>query len=279
MLRSLVSLTFDDGREKQYTEFYPILDKHGMKATFYIATQRIGWKGVMGWDELKTLYREGNEIGSHTHSHPHLLTLSNGELDYEFKKSHDMLRIFQCGTVAYPYGEYDERVEEHAKKYFKAARGHYNPNIGAKGLRLNLDWSQEKYRLKAFPTEQTVPLEGFNVLQDCSLFKLPFPVFRKTFIELLEYSIERRAWIIFTIHGTYHGRNITWAFKKPKETTEYLVHRLTKLSSISDFTKEKALCKDTTMKFRCMCEILAQNDQLEVSPVSQVIEKYSTLTA
>lgn len=279
MSKSPVSLTFDDGREEQYTKFYPILDEYDLKATFYVVTQRINWKGVMSWDELKTLYKEGNEIGSHTHTHPHLTTLSNDELDFEFKKSHNMLRIFNCSSLAYPYGEHDERVIEHAKKYFAAARSHYNPNFGNKGLGLNLNPSHESHKLKVFPTEQTIPLKGFEGLENCSLFGLPLHMFKRTFMRLLEYNIKRKAWIIFTIHGTYDGKNISWVFKKPKEMTKYFASRLVRMSTIIDFAQEKALRKDKILKFKWMCEILAQNDQLEVFPVSRVIQKSTVLNS
>lgn len=272
--KSIVSLTFDDGREEQYSRFYPILDEYDLKATFYVVTERIGWGGVMGWDELKTLYKDGNEIGSHTHTHPHLATLSNGELDFEFKKSHDMLRPFDCSTLAYPYGECDERVVEHVRKYFIAAMGYHNPNIRSKGLGLNLDLNQERYKLKVFPIESRIPLKSFEVLQSCSLFGLPFSKFKQTLKEILEYSIKRNAWIIFTLHGLYHGKNISWIFKKPKETTKYFAVRLTRRSSIVDFAREKALKKDRILKFKWMCLYLTQNDQLEVLPVSQVIKKH-----
>ncbi len=272
--KSIVSLTFDDGREEQYSEFYPILDEYDLKATFYVVTERIGWKGVMGWDELKTLYKDGNEIGSHTHTHPHLTTLSNGELDFEFKKSHGMLRPFNCSTLAYPYGECDERVVEHARKHFIAATGYHNPNIRNKGLGLNLDLNQERYKLKVFPIESRIPLKSFEVLQSCSLFGLPFSKFKQTLKELLEYNIKRKAWIIFLIHGLYHGKNISWIFKKPKEIAEYFAVRLTTRSSIMDFVRETALKKDRILKFKWMCAYFTQNDQLEVLPVSRVIKKY-----
>lgn len=271
--KSLVSLTFDDGREEQYSKFYPILDEYDLKATFYVVTERIGWKGVVGWDELKTLHKDGNEIGSHTHTHPHLTTLSNGELDFEFKKSHDMLRPVDCSTLAYPYGEYDERVVEHARKYFIAARGYYNSYMGSKFSGLNFP-NQERYKLKAFPTEDTIPLKDFAALYGCSLFGLPFSKFKQTLKGLLEYCIEKNAWIIFTTHGTYHGKNISWIFKKPREIAKYFAVRLTKLSSITDPVGEKVLRKDEISKFKWMCEYFALNDPIEVLPVSQVIKKY-----
>jgi len=272
MSKSLVSITFDDGREEQYRQFYPILNEYDLKATFYITTQRIGWKGVMGWDELKTLYKDGNEIGSHTHTHAHLTTLSDNRLEFEFKKSHDTLRPFQCCTLAYPFGEYDERVVEYAKKYFLAARGCYNPKKGKADLGFNLNPSKGRYKLKVFPMEHTFPSKTFEDLRRYPLLGLPFHKFKQTLEKLLEYGVKRNAWIIFTIHGTYQGKNISWIFKKPKDVTQYFAVRLTKLSSIRDFVKEKALKKDKILKFKWMCEYLANNDQIEILPVSKVIK-------
>jgi peptidoglycan/xylan/chitin deacetylase (PgdA/CDA1 family) len=272
--KSLVSLTFDDGREEQYSKFYPILNEYDLKATFYVVTQRINWKGVMSWDELKTIHKDGNEIGSHTHTHPHLTTMSNSELDFEFKKSNDLLRPFNCCTLAYPYGEYDERVVGEARKYYTAARGYYNPNMKNKDSELNLDLNQERYKLKTFPIEHTIPSKTFEALQNCSLFALPFSKFRQTLKEILEYHRIRNAWVIFTIHGSYHWTNISWILKKPREIAEHFAVRIAKRSDVTRFPGEKTLEKDKIQKFRWMCEYFAQNDQIEVLPVSQVIRKY-----
>lgn len=273
--KSLVSLTFDDGREEQYSKFYPILNEYDLKATFYVVTQRINWEGVMSWDELKTIHKDGNEIGSHTHTHPHLTTLSNDELVFEFKRSHDVLRPFNCCTLAYPYGEYDERVVREARKYFTAARGCYNPNMRNRDPELNLDFNQERYKLKDFPIDHAIPSKTFEALQNCSLLALPFSKFKQTLKEILEYHLARNAWVIFTIHGSYPWKTISWILRKPKEIAKHFAVRITKRSSITDLPREKALEKDKIQKFRWMCEYFAQNDQVEVLPVSQVIKRYT----
>ena len=54
--RIFVSIAFDDGRYEQYDKYYPVLVEYGLKGTFYVVTERIGWKGVMGWDELDFLH-------------------------------------------------------------------------------------------------------------------------------------------------------------------------------------------------------------------------------
>jgi len=269
--RSLVSLTFDDGREIQYSKFYPILDENDLKATFYIVTERINWKGLMGWDELKALHKDGNEIGSHTHTHPHLTTLSDDELDLEFKRSHDVLRPFNCCTLAYPYGEYNERIVDQAKKYFIAARGYYNPNKGNKDPEANLNLNQDRFKLKTFPIERAIQSRTTGILQNYPLFALPFSKFKQTLKELIKHNTKRKAWIIFTFHGHYTWKNISWIFRKPKEIVEHFTVRLSKRSITQNFARKNVLKKDKMLKFKWMCQFLAQNDQIEVLPVSHVI--------
>ncbi len=67
--QGVLSLTFDDGGEKHFTETAVELDKRGLKATFCINSAWIGGKGRMTWEQLRKLADAGHEIGSHTCSH------------------------------------------------------------------------------------------------------------------------------------------------------------------------------------------------------------------
>jgi peptidoglycan/xylan/chitin deacetylase (PgdA/CDA1 family) len=52
-------------------------------------------------------------VGSHTRSHPRLTSLSDGELESELRGSReDCERLLErpCQSIAYPYGDCDERV-------------------------------------------------------------------------------------------------------------------------------------------------------------------------
>jgi peptidoglycan/xylan/chitin deacetylase (PgdA/CDA1 family) len=67
----------------------------------------------LSWDVLRRLDEEGWEFGSHACSHPYLTRLGQAELERELVESRR--RIEQelgrpCRSVAYPYGDYDERV-------------------------------------------------------------------------------------------------------------------------------------------------------------------------
>ena len=66
-----ISLTFDDGIDTDLDHAGPILKKHRLNGTFFVAT------GMGPWDkrkaEWKQLAADGNELGNHTVHHPCLL--------------------------------------------------------------------------------------------------------------------------------------------------------------------------------------------------------------
>jgi len=65
-IRAAVSLSFDDARLSQVDRGLPILDAHGVKATFYVSPRAIGQR-IDGW---RAAVRAGHEIGNHTLTHP-----------------------------------------------------------------------------------------------------------------------------------------------------------------------------------------------------------------
>jgi peptidoglycan/xylan/chitin deacetylase (PgdA/CDA1 family) len=73
---------------------------------------------TMPWERLRALVDEGVEIGSHTRTHPHLVRLSDAELQRELAQSKQELEDElgrPCPYVAYPYGDVDERVAAAAR--------------------------------------------------------------------------------------------------------------------------------------------------------------------
>ena len=64
--KAALSLTFDDARQSQVTQGTALLDKHEVKATFYVVPESM--KPVLdGWKEAVI---NGHEIGNHTQNHP-----------------------------------------------------------------------------------------------------------------------------------------------------------------------------------------------------------------
>ncbi|TMP32691.1 polysaccharide deacetylase family protein [Pseudoalteromonas rubra] len=63
--RYAVSLTFDDARVSQLDVGVPILDKYGVKATFYVMPGPVQAR----LEDWRKVVAAGHELGNHTHSH------------------------------------------------------------------------------------------------------------------------------------------------------------------------------------------------------------------
>jgi peptidoglycan/xylan/chitin deacetylase (PgdA/CDA1 family) len=73
---------------------------------------------TMRWEQLRELAARGIEIGSHTASHPHLTRLTDAEVNDELLSSRRRIEDElgrQCKLLAYPYGEYNQRVAAAAR--------------------------------------------------------------------------------------------------------------------------------------------------------------------
>jgi peptidoglycan/xylan/chitin deacetylase (PgdA/CDA1 family) len=131
----IVAITFDDAYRSVMDVASPILDRLGLPATVFVPTDYVDrqapmtWEGndewlggpyereivPMTWDELGTLPSRGWEIGSHTRSHAKLTTLQSEALEAELRGSRQVCEErlgVPCRTLAYPYGDVDERVIE-----------------------------------------------------------------------------------------------------------------------------------------------------------------------
>jgi peptidoglycan/xylan/chitin deacetylase (PgdA/CDA1 family) len=110
---TVVSLTFDDGRASQIRVAWPILQAHGVNATFYVNSGTIGTTGRMSWNDLQALAVAGNEIGGHTTYHQNLLAAEPDEASREI--CNDRYEIARHGfepvSFAYPNSKHDPDIE------------------------------------------------------------------------------------------------------------------------------------------------------------------------
>jgi len=73
----------------------------------------------LGWNEIREMSDYGIEIGSHTVNHPFLTHMREEEMLFELKKSKENIEAKigkEVKSVAYPFGIYNEKVMECAKK-------------------------------------------------------------------------------------------------------------------------------------------------------------------
>lgn len=98
-----IVITFDDGTLDFWEHARAVLVKYGFRATLFVVTGHIGgesnWdvdlgeppRPLMSWEQIRELDREGFEIGSHTHTHRPLTSLTDDEVLRELARSRQML--------------------------------------------------------------------------------------------------------------------------------------------------------------------------------------------
>jgi peptidoglycan/xylan/chitin deacetylase (PgdA/CDA1 family) len=114
-----ILLTFDDGYADNYSAAWPILKQNGFRATFFVVTNSVG-PGMMTWDQLNDLTRQGNFIGSHTVHHLDLATLSQKQQESELQISKQELENhlgIQETALCFPSGKYNKITQELMPKF------------------------------------------------------------------------------------------------------------------------------------------------------------------
>jgi peptidoglycan/xylan/chitin deacetylase (PgdA/CDA1 family) len=108
-----VVITLDDGRPDNYTFAFPILQRYGFVATFYVVPGRIGTARGMTACQLEEIAAAGDEIGDHTMDHRDLRSLSFDRARWEIRAAADAIERLvgvRPDTLAYPAGGYDAAV-------------------------------------------------------------------------------------------------------------------------------------------------------------------------
>ncbi|MGH9740044.1 MAG: polysaccharide deacetylase family protein [Candidatus Acidiferrales bacterium] len=108
-----VALTFDDGLESDFRVVFPLLQKHGIVAHFFVNTASVGLQGYMNWQQVRELHRAGMQIGSHGHRHICLTIASDTLVASELTRSREILENELQSSIRWfsaPYGLVTARV-------------------------------------------------------------------------------------------------------------------------------------------------------------------------
>lgn len=183
-----VAVTFDDAYRSVLEQAFPVLSALGVVGSVYVPSDFAGndepmcWPGIeqwiggphepelmpLAWSELGTLTEAGWEVGSHTCSHPMLTGLDDRRLAAELADSRAAIERElggRCDSIAYPYGDMDDRVI-HA-----AARAGYRVGGAIASTRpaSRLDWPRIgiyhrdphwRFRLKVSPLVRRLRVHG-----------------------------------------------------------------------------------------------------------------------
>ena len=120
-------LTFDDGFRNVFDHALPVLRARALRAIQFIVAGQIG--GTDAWDraigepplplmddaQIRDWLAAGQEIGSHTLTHPHLTALSRAQARAEVFDSKKQLEDRFGGPIrhfCYPYGDYNEAIRD-----------------------------------------------------------------------------------------------------------------------------------------------------------------------
>jgi len=137
-----VAITFDDGDRSVYEHAYPVLEKYGFNATFFVVTSKVGtdWEGINGlyWPELREMADSGVfKIESHSHDlhyrvetedyhTPVFIAASKGDYEFERYRNWKSALLDDLGTsralirkyigaesryLAWPYGERNDDLD------------------------------------------------------------------------------------------------------------------------------------------------------------------------
>jgi peptidoglycan/xylan/chitin deacetylase (PgdA/CDA1 family) len=125
--KNAVVITIDDGWRSTYTEAFPELQKRKFPFTVFIYPNIIGkTSNALTWTQIREMSNAGVDIQSHALTHPFLTKRKHRAMTDEqyanwlHKELAESKRILEKEAgkkvqfIAYPYGDYDDRVAEAA---------------------------------------------------------------------------------------------------------------------------------------------------------------------
>lgn len=159
--QAYVSVTFDDIWTTAATVGASELEQRGWKGSFYVTGvyARNSNSDYAKVDQLKTLIARGHEIGSHAETHSAMSTLDNQALDDQYRNNQAYLKFLGADPrgIAYPFGDFDEKVEIEGHRFHSYAR------TSLEGLN---DADFDPFRLQIFPITNETTLDEVKTYID-----------------------------------------------------------------------------------------------------------------
>ena len=148
-LKKKILITIDDGFESFYLEAWPYLKKNKIPFILFVATEPVGKRGYMNWNQIREIEAEEFAfIGHHSHSHGYLIDETDENFVLDIEQSN---KIFfkELGYIpnlfSYPFGEYSKFMRDYISKNFKFAFGQHSGVI---------DKNKDKFELPRFPINE-----------------------------------------------------------------------------------------------------------------------------
>ena len=229
---SAVTFLADDGYAQDLTLLRPIFKDAGVPFVSAIVTTNIGKPGYTTLDEVKQLQAEGNEIVSHTVTHPNLNTLDDAALTRELRDSKATLEAagLTIKHIVYPMGDDSARVEQVARQYYQLGVGVGN------GL-------NDPANLDLFQLHRVALGSYFDVIPSTPPHA---PTNSLAYYEArVDEAIRTNQWLIYMVHSVGPGFDAE-QLGFLKATVQYAAAQNTKVTTLSggyEIAKKLAACK------------------------------------
>ena len=145
-----VRITFDDGNKSDIALALPALLRHGLKATFFVISGRLGQPGSLSQADVGSLVRSGMTVGSHGMWHRPWRSVSDEQLHEELVGAAEAISDVAGQPVrelALPFGSYDRRVLNSARRH-----GFSRVYTVDGGIARSDAWLQPRYTIRASDT-------------------------------------------------------------------------------------------------------------------------------
>ena len=139
-----IGITVDDATRSTFTEAWPRFEEAGFPFTVFVSTDAVdqGHRGIMSWDELRTLVAAGVTIGNHSAAHGQMWQGDDAENRADILHARRRLAEeldVDARLFAYPYGEWNTALRALvAELGFTAAFGQHSGVVAAHTDTLNL---------------------------------------------------------------------------------------------------------------------------------------------
>lgn len=125
--QKVILLAFDDYAEENWTEYFDLFDQYDVKVTYFVSVSE-------PTDFCYEAIERGHEIGCHTQNHMNLRELTHDEF---YEQAIAPIEIFrekgiEITSFAYPYGAYEEWMNEELLQHYNTVRGAYFYDVKSK---------------------------------------------------------------------------------------------------------------------------------------------------
>jgi peptidoglycan/xylan/chitin deacetylase (PgdA/CDA1 family) len=131
LFASTLQISFDDGHRSNYENAFPILERFGVKATFFILAGCVGTSAnYISWQQAREMVSAGHQVASHGWSHRILTQCNASELDHEIADSKREIESrlgIEVDSISAPGGRWNARVSEGCTRAGYRYLFHSNP--------------------------------------------------------------------------------------------------------------------------------------------------------